>query len=353
MKLVRILLICWIAIVTGAVSCSKISPVIPSESAVIDLRMTRSNLSGTQGDIPVETVVASIRVYIFNGDKLEQMRLFTGPGTDIGQMIRLRTKAGNAKSVYVLLNEPAAAKIRLDNIESPAAFRAMTYTLSDFMGNGADVSADDLEPGTPQNPAFLLPWCGEAGPVAVSAEQTTGLTLELKRIVARVDLYLRREMGSTINCRIDAGSCLQFSGLSGTGFFVPGADNPPVAGMPGRIIRRIRSVDLSAATHTALVKSDYTLAYSFYVPEQNFLTVGSRPQAELRRTNWEGYIPDDYPEAEPFRFRFGDGIIGYNNRIERNTVYTLYATLSQKGFSVDAMIPVLDWTGEEQQGDIG
>lgn len=351
MKSVPILLICLIAFAAGAVSCSKTSPVIASGSAIIDLRMT--GIKEAHGANSPERDVASIRVYIFNGDKLDQMRLFTGPDTDINQTIRLRTKAGNAKNVYVLLNEPAAAKIQLDNIDSPASLRAITYTLSDFMGNGADISADDQVPATPEAPPFLLPWCGEVGPFVVSAEQTTGLTLELKRVVARVDLYLRRKMGSTINCRIDAGSALQFSGLSGTGFFTPEVNNPPVAGVPGRIIRRIRSVDLSVATNTALVKSDYTLAYSFYVPEQNFLTAGSRPQAELQRTNWEGFIPDDYPDVEPFRFRFGDGIIGYNNRIERNMVYALYATLSQKGFSVDAMIPVLDWTGEEQQGDIG
>ena len=349
MTLKPILIFCLLALAAGTAACSKDTPVVvPAESAIVDLHMTRLNLSGTQGANPSEVAVASIRVFIFNGDKLEQMRLLTGAEADAGKMIRLRTKAGNTKRVYVLLNEPAAAVSALDGVDSPAALRAITYHLSDFMSTGTDISVDDQDHGTPQDPAYLLPWCGEVGPVTVSGEQTTDLTLELKRAVARVDLFLRRETGSTINCTLDAGSGLQFTGLSGSGFLAPEVNNPPAAGLPGRIIRRIHSVDIPAATNAGLVKADYVLAYSVYVPEQNFSTAGNRPPVELQRTNWEGYIPD-----EPFRFRFGDAIPGFNNRIERNMVYTLYATLSQKGFRVDAMITVQDWTGKEQHGDIG
>lgn len=357
------------ALCCGMLSCSKEKPQTPPEAGPEGTLTLRVPQTLAVGSTPPEESFGSLRVSIFNGGTLEQTRLFTREELDLtGETIEvnMRTRAVAGKTVHVLLNEPAAVTPALGALTSEEAMREVTYTLADFLNSASverdTVNLDELETGTAAAPAFLVPWYGLSGTFAVESEQTESVTVNVSRAVARVDLYLRKKSDTgDARCVLDKDSYLSVDGGAALGYLASGTVNAPAADAPRQRIRRIATLELPLSTDDSqTVASDYRLAYSFYMPEQQVGTVpGEQPLITVNRTRWigvdegdEGFVPDDQPGYEPIAFRFGEYIPNFDGTIRRNTVYTFYGTIGMRGVLTEVSVTVAPWTLRDIPGEI-
>lgn len=338
-------------------SCSKESVSPAAGEGTVQLKVSQTAVAGPTGYGP-ENTVKNARIFIFRDGRLETMRVFSG--AELAALAcELRVRTGTS-DVHVLLNAPDAMVESLSRISTPADLQALTYRIADFLTD-ADKSLDDVNAAAGAD--YVLPWYGVTTGVTITAEETRTLQLDVYRAVARVDLYLRRQAGSGLTCKIDPAesrACLRINKLFASGYVASGRDDISDSEAVERVIRRGTSVELpvapEGATSGAPNTQDYRLAYSFYVPEQYFATASSLPVFQIEGTQWgdEGWIPELDPDVEgPYRFTFGDGIANFDNRMSRNTVYTLFGTLTQQGFLVGFTLQVQPWNYKQQQGDIG
>ena len=181
----------------------------------------------------------------------------------------------------------------------------------------------------------MLPLYGESNEVTITEDGPNDVALDIYRAVARVDLYLRTEASAYVNCDVTPSSTLTAERGADMGCFVPDGEVTPPPGAV-RTITRTSPLRLSPATDVT-DKSDYKLVYSYYLPAQRFARAEDRIRMTLTELDWEGDTAS-YPS-----FSLGDGVVGYDNTIRRNSIYKLYCTLSQITFRVDATLHVEDW----------
>ncbi|KAA3144970.1 hypothetical protein F1988_03220 [Alistipes indistinctus] len=331
----------WPLMLVLALSCSKktVLPPSPPDEVPVTIR----TLAGAGDDEQLlnasEAVVKSVRVYIFDGNKLDRMQFF---GEDaIAKGMRMQAKVKGHKTFCAVVNEPAALTGTLENVTTPAGLQAVLFSLADYMDLNRSVSTLD-QPGTAG--AYMLPLYGESNEVTITEDGPNDVAFDIYRAVARVDLYLRTEASAYVNCDVTPSSTLTAERGADMGCFVPdGEVTPPLGAV--RTITRTSPLRLSPATDVT-DKSDYKLVYSYYLPAQRFARAEDRIRMTLTELDWEGDTAS-YPS-----FSLGDGVVGYDNTIRRNSIYKLYCTLSQITFRVDATLHVEDWDVIHQHSGI-
>lgn len=338
-------------------SCSEEHTPPAAGEGTVHLQLSRTAVAGPTGYTP-ENAVKNARIFIFRDGRLETMRVFNS--SEINTLsCELRVRAGTS-DIHVLLNAPDAMIGSLAQIATPDDLQTLTFEIADFLTDNANKSLDDVNKGNETD--YALPWYGVKTGVTISTETTRTLKLDVARAVARVDLYLRRKAGSEISCKIDPAedkACLRITRSLVSGYVASGVDNISGDNAQERVIRRGSKIDLPVADGTeggTPDAADYRLAYSFYLPEQYFADPAYLPVFRIEGTQWgdEGWIPELDPDVEgPYSFTLGQGIAGFDNRMSRNTVYTLFGTLTQQGYLVGFTIEVQPWNYKQQQGDIG
>lgn len=300
---------------------------------------TRTNGGGDTNQLNAsETRVKSLRIYIFDGNKLDRMQYFDTP--DGGLQLKMRAKVGPDKTFCAVANELPAMKDELDRVETPAGLNAVMYTLADYIAPDRNI---DPAQDTPHAQApYFLPFYGETGNVTLP-EEGASLTLNIERAVARVDMYLRAEEEAHLDCVATTATTLKIERSAGKGYFT--SVLPNTAQGADRTFAITTPVQLAKATGTD--KSSYKRIFSFYLPAQRFAQDPDRIRMTLTDLKWGGTTNWTY---DPFLF--GDHIPSFDNAIQPNKVYKLYCTLSQAAFPVDVSLVIEDWDVTVQHGGL-
>lgn len=320
-------------------SCSKGKTVGTNGEIPVKI-MTRSGGSPASGQSlnTSEDVIRKCRVYIFDASgKLDRMQLFEG--SEIATGMNMRAKVGTGKKFCIVVNEVESPQVKdaLDGVDSPEALQDVVFALADYVPLDRSVTGDDL---AGSDAGYVLPMYGEST-VTVTADDINQVSVELRRAVARVDIYLRREEDAEVGATVSAASSIELDKVPAEGYFTP-EGNPVATGVAVRAINRTGNLPLDKAVSGG----GYKLVWSFYVPSQQFAGDDDRYRMTVKEIDWEGN-PADYPA-----FRFGDAIPGFNNTVARNTRYEFYCTLSQVTFSVDMTLNVEDWGAVSQDSHI-
>lgn len=285
-----------------------------------------------------ETHVKSVRIYIFDGNKLDRMQYFDIP--DGGMQLKMRAKVGTNKTFCAVANELPAMKNELDRVETPAGLNAVMYTLTDYVDPGRNI---DPAQDTPPAPApYFLPFYGENSNVTLT-EEGASLTLNIERAVARVDMYLRAEEKASFDCVATTATTLKIERSAGKGYFT--SVLPNTAQDADRTFAVSTPVQLVKATGSD--KSSYKRIFSFYLPVQRFAQNPDRIRMTLADLTWGENTSWSY---DPFLF--GDHIPSFDNTIQPNKVYKLYCTLSQAAFPVEVSLIIEDWDVTVQHGGL-
>ena len=323
-------------IVLLAAACSKNENQPSAE--VTEAPVTISMLSGTASDTnqlnTSETDVKSVRIYIFDGNRLDRMQYFDIPKGGI--KLDMRAKVGTGKTFCAVVNELPGLKTELDHVETPSGLNAVMYSLADYVNLDRNIGPTT---GSDASDAYHLPFYGQIDNVTIT-EEGASLTLKIGRAVARIDLYLRAEERASFDCFVTPEATLKVERSADKGYFSPVSPNatPGV----GRTFTLGTTIRLDKATGSG--KSNYQRIYSFYVPAQQFAQDEDRMQLTLADLTWG----EDGTKWTYDPFPFGTGLPSYNDRIQPNMVYQLYCTLSQAAFPVNVSVVVQDWDVKEQ-----
>lgn len=323
-----------------SLACTKTEA--PERSEVPEVPVTIRTFADAGSDTKLlngsEAAVRSVRIYIFDGPTLDRMQYF-GPDA-LATGMEMRAKVKSSKLFCAVVNEPTTLSEALDRVATPTELNALMFSLADYMNLNRSVSETDA----PQTEAaYYLPFYGQNNNVTVTEDGPNVVQLDIYRAVARVDVYLRTIASSYVNCDVIPTTTLTVEHGAEKGYFTPATPNTVLG--PKRTLSRPETIRLSPATDAA-DKSDYQRIYSYYLPAQQFTQDTDRIQMTFDGLDWEGNKAS-YPA-----FRMGDLIAGYDNTIQRNTIYKIYGTLSQITFRVDVALHIEDWEVKRQHGDI-
>lgn len=321
-----------------AAACSKTldQPPVETKEAPVTIRTQANGGNDTNQLNASETAVKSVRIYIFDGGKLDRMQYFDTP--DGGIQLKMRAKVGSGKTFCAVVNELPEVKDELDNVGTPGQLNAVMYSLAGYIAPDRNIGMGDAS----QTESYFLPFYGQTDNVTIT-EDGAALSLEIERAVARMDVYLRAEEKAVLDCHVTPASTLKVERSSAKGYFAPATPNQT----PGadRTFTSGTTTRLDKATSTD--KSSYKIIFSFYLPAQQFAQPENRLRLTLADLTWGEDTKWTYKP-----FLFGDHIPAFDNTIRPNKVYKLYCTLSQAAFPVDISVVVEDWDVKVQHGGL-
>lgn len=166
-----------------AAACSKTldQPPVETKEAPVTIRTQANGGNDTNQLNASETAVKSVRIYIFDGGKLDRMQYFDTP--DGGIQLKMRAKVGSGKTFCAVVNELPEVKDELDNVGTPGQLNAVMYSLAGYIAPDRNIGMGDAS----QTESYFLPFYGQTDNVTIT-EDGAALSLEIERAVARMDV---------------------------------------------------------------------------------------------------------------------------------------------------------------------
>ena len=304
-----------------------------------------------------ETAIRSIRVLTFDRYSQAGVPAFEknqyatlGDGfTDLGGVytVQMIVQEHDNKEFYVLVNEPAALKSELNAITSVSGLHAMEYTLAAYFNDKLSDAAICFKSGSElgEAPFADLPMFGEALQQSVMANATgvvaNAITVNVSRALARVDLKLIKETGTTsvIKLKNDATTFEYTTYTKGNLTDQPHTAVESNQGSATKTFSTGGDVEILAGESAlAHVLSFYTPARSCKeVKEKIKITIGNIEYGDKTLT-FNPIILDKTTSGDI-------------TAIKRNTVYEVKGTIKKN--EVDVSVELLPWIAKNIDTDIG
>ena len=291
-----------------------------------------------------ETRINRLRLYVFDGSTLDKMYYWSDLNINDGVYVTpiFLVKAATGKTFYAIVNEPTDMDSRalLEAVDHPGDLAEIQYRRRDIM--------DYWNPNIMgYYNDYCLPMYGELTGVDALEGTTQTINLQVDRAVARVDVYMRREIGQDENYwenRLYIEE-LGVDRISDIGFISP-------VRVPDNRYDNIYFMDRKEIREEVYSDDKGELLYSFYVPEME--CIYDKLSLYFHYRYETGY--DDYARVE---------LGGYNNypqgeileKIERNHVYKLFCRFTQKIAKFELNLTVCPWEylppqAEEVKGEV-
>ena len=291
-----------------------------------------------------ETRINRLRLYVFDGSTLDKMYYWSDLNINNGVYVTptFLVKAATGKTFYAIVNEPTDMDSRalLEAVDHPGDLAEIQYRRRDIM--------DYWNPNIMgYYNDYCLPMYGELTGVDALEGTTQTINLQVDRAVARVDVYMRREIGQDENYwenRLYIEE-LGVDRISDIGFISP-------VRVPDNRYDNIYFMDRKEIREEVYSDDKGELLYSFYVPEME--CIYDKLSLDFHYRYETGY--DDYARVE---------LGGYNNypqgeileKIERNHVYKLFCRFTQKIAKFELNLTVCPWEylppqAEEVKGEV-
>ena len=291
-----------------------------------------------------ETRINRLRLYVFDGSTLDKMYYWSDLNINDGVYVTpiFLVKAATGKTFYAIVNEPTDMDSRalLEAVDHPGDLAEIQYRRRDIM--------DYWNPNIMgYYNDYCLPMYGELTGVDALEGTTQTINLQVDRAVARVDVYMRREIGQDENYwenRLYIEE-LGVDRISDIGFISP-------VRVPDNRYDNIYFMDRKEIREEVYSDDKGELLYSFYVSEME--CIYDKLSLDFHYRYETGY--DDYARVE---------LGGYNNypqgeileKIERNHVYKLFCRFTQKIAKFELNLTVCPWEylppqAEEVKGEV-
>lgn len=305
-------LMMWLLLLAGCTEDNE-----PESSQVNMSVSTRATSSNDALAIGVDEYrLRNIRIIVFNSDGSLDANFYDDQLPADAETYKspyFPVSKSDGKKVCVVANElTTLVHAQLNAVNSYEDLKAVMYTLTDYIGE-----RNVLLPSTG---SYCLPMYGELDGVNVPARYNDVNALDIRRCVARVDVYMA--VGDFSNVSIPPAATLQVSNTAKQGYFATG--------------------NLSAAYETTgrmqIVESDTTYLgclypasaddpghdfdetdryISFYLPEK-VVAAGSELNLMLR-----GISLDDLGTTKDYSIKVNPQNAG-KDKMDRNCIYKLY-----------------------------
>ena len=273
-----------------------------------------------------EAAIRRLRLYVFDGNVLDKMYYWDNINTvEDYTTPTFLVKAGTDKSIYVIVNEPddADTRAQLEAVTHPAYLPEIKYSLSAMGLNDVQYNNDGVPPTHD-----CLPMYGEQNGVDALPSSTTAspqqLEISVDRAVARVDVYVRKDIGNIFDDFIYINR-MQISNRMDEGYISPHS-------LPKTAEKNPFEIVFGGFT----VETEEARVVSFYVPEMECRDKKVEITLEFSKgTNnnkWSSTI----------ELGGSEGTSSPLEKIECNHVYKLHCFLT-KVFQWESSIVVFPW----------
>lgn len=332
--------------------CTKVQDdeTIESGYAMIDANIrtyaaSASSDPNTRG--AAEYAIRRVRLYAFDGDKLDNMMYVDAPASgETGEInMRMEVRKTTGKTLYVIVNEPtdAALQNRLTMINNPAAFAELQYAMADYFTDAQKAFNSDAKFEAAD---FCLPMSGKLANVNTVSDADIPVTLPVTRSLARVDVLVQK-YPSAPAITIQSTTKLEIVGTRTKGFVF---GERTASGQSGDLIDVADAAIGSAAGQTVpdgkIGNNKAAIrVFSFYTPERD--CTGNKLGFRLNGVNYDGITKN-------YEVKIGNEEDAMLEKIERNKVYRIYCTFAVAADSdTDVEVEILDWDDVSVKGDIG
>ena len=286
------------------------------EPAVISLSMSDIQTRGSDL-FAGESLITKVRVYVFDGNYVDKMQVFTSGEADFNNPFKVNTTTG-PKTVYVVANEPSDMTAALNDVMTKTQLNALATSAS---------TASLASPFT------------MVGSENVTIATTTGasVTVSIKRLVAKINLTVKK--GAT-NAEIFLKSVRLYRGAAKSALI----EEQPVSGQTyWNCTYTPPSAPIALATTGSVVWGDAP-ATSMYVYENLGSVTDTLNRATYLMidalyngvdTRYRAYINDNNSDA-----------VDHKYSVKRNHQYNLEATITNIG-EFDGLVlttQVMPWT---------
>lgn len=268
--------------------------------------------------------IRSIRLYAFDGEKLDNMVYKSGLNNVTGvESVNIDVMPANNKTFYVVVNEPDNDAIHsaLALANHPNGIKQVQYSIANYLNS--DINA------LTESEKYFLPMYKEQN--AAISKTSTGLTIGVDRALARIDVYMIKAAGITTEAKTD-NATLKVERSNGSGYI---ASDNVVSADPALNF----DINNSVATTLGNYTTDYTgyeKIFSFYVPEQTCNDEADRLKFTLGDIEWGGH-----QMSAPYNsFYLGNDVL---KKITRNTVYRIYCRIKPTTKDVTFNIVTMPW----------
>ena len=294
-----------------------------------------------------ETRINRLRLYVFDGSTLDKMYYWSDLNINDGVYVTpiFLVKAATGKTFYAIVNEPTDMDSRalLEAVDHPGDLAEIQYRRRDIM--------DYWNPNIMgYYNDYCLPMYGELTGVDALEGTTQTINLQVDRAVARVDVYMRREIGQDENYwenRLYIEE-LGVDRISDIGFI------SPVRVQDNRY-DNIYFMDRKEIREEVYSDDKGELLYSFYVPEMECIYDKLSLDFHYRyETGYDGRAWVELGGYDPYTgYPYGEIL----EKIERNHVYKLFCRFTQKTAKFELNLTVCPWEylppqAEEVKGEV-
>jgi len=292
--------------------------------------------------------ITSIRIYVFNrypsigGARFERVVFKTGITAFDSYHYNIEVDIHDNKEFYVIVNEPYGMSAELDRITSISDLKRLNYNFADYFNNNlADAAFCEGGDGTAATATFAnLPMFGEVTGIDINLANRD-IEINVYRSLARVDFNLKNvspgEVTLTENSSFSyttypSGS---FSGLTGTTITT-------------NLGEQVKMYNVG----TKIISEDaFERVLSFYTPTRRCDTKEDRIKIYIQNVLYRGVVASYDNPIIIANIKGGGGTV---DEIERNTVYTVNATIKsdfQQDWEVD--VTINPWEDVILNEDIG
>lgn len=294
-----------------------------------------------------ETRINRLRLYVFDGSTLDKMYYWSDLNINDGVYVTpiFLVKAATGKTFYAIVNEPTDMDSRalLEAVDHPGDLAEIQYRRRDIM--------DYWNPNIMgYYNDYCLPMYGELTGVDALEGTTQTINLQVDRAVARVDVYMRREIGQDENYwenRLYIEE-LGVDRISDIGFISP-------VRVPDNRYDNIYFMDRKEIREEVYSDDKGELLYSFYVPEMECIYDKLSLDFHYRyETGYDGCAWVELGGYDPYTgYLYGEIL----EKIERNHVYKLFCRFTQKTAKFKLNLTVCPWEylppqAEEVKGEV-
>lgn len=281
-----------------------------------------------------EYYIKTVRLYAFDGNRLDNMTFKVNPTVtaENGVLVEMQVKQTSAKTLYAVINEPESMSGRLALINHPDAFTKMEFELADYFTTEAmawNHNFDKIENG--------LPMFGKkenVNTIPTSQEGTIAVSFPVIRSLARVDVMVKKRSDLATKLFFDAESSISIINTYDKGMLAPGVINAEVLATKANVGKAQSSLEVPIESTTEKYKAERV--YTFYTPERDCLTEGTKLKFTLHNLLW-GSERKDFEVTINQSSEDGTEL----NKIERNKLYKIYCTFIKK--ETDITLSVEPW----------
>lgn len=290
-----------------------------------------------------EYVIRRVRLYAFDGDKLDNMMYVDAPasGNTGTTSVRMKVRQTAAKTLYVIVNEPddTAIQSRLALINNPAAFAELEYAMATYFTNSqkafnADASAFGAD-------KFCLPMSGKLV-VNTMSNAEIPVSLPVTRSLARVDVMVQKNPDVTAVITIKPTTTLDLVNTRSGGFYFGERTASGQSSDLVNVDNAASGIDAGQVVPTGNVGNNDAAVriFSFYTPERD--CTANKLGFELKGVDYGGISKD-------YTVEIGNQDGNKLTRIERNKVHRIYCTFK---VVIDVETQIFDWEDVSVVGDI-